>query len=170
MGQDKQGLPPSDEPRFGFEGGGLIEGEPAWDRMAKTAAVCVALARKHFGETLDYSPESLNVVNRIIISGWGTEGTDPVDPQLTTVFGAYLGEIIVRRTRGRWVSGFSDEEPASILYLGPGDKVQASFSPFMMVREKFNAPLTVNLSVLPSLLEQKVAEAELASATEGDEE
>lgn len=158
--EKREELPGSDEPRFGFEAGGLLEGEPTWDRMTKVAAICVSLARKHFGETLDYSPESLAVVDRIILSGWGTDGIENPSTDLTSVFGAYVGEIVVRRTRGRWVSGFSDDEPATILYVGTGDRVQASFSPFMMIREKFRDPRGPDLALLPSLLEQIVSEVE----------
>lgn len=146
-------------PVFGFDDGGLIEGEPTWDRMTKVAAICVSLTRKHFGETLDYSPESLALVDRVITSGWGEEPMQNVPERLTTVFGAYLGEIIVRRTRGRWVTGFSDDEPASILYVGPGDSVQASLSPFMMIRQKFRDPLGFDLQVAWAAMEQKLREA-----------
>ncbi len=158
--EKREELSGGEEPRFGFEAGGLLEGEPTWDRMTKIAAICVSLARKHFGETLDYSPESLAVVDRIIMSGWGYDGIKNPKTDLTTLFGAYLGEIVVRRTRGRWVSGFSDEEPASILYVGTGDRVQASFSPFMMIREKFQDPTGLDLALLPNLLEQIVSEVE----------
>ena len=36
------------------------------------------------------------------------KGRRHLDIQLA--FGAYLGEVLVRRTRGRWVTGFSDDE------------------------------------------------------------
>ena len=173
--EKREELPGGTEPRFGFEAGGLMEGEPTWTRMSKVAAICVALARKHFGESLDYSPESLNVVDRIILSGWGNDGVEEPSTDLTTTFGAYLGEIIVRRTRGRWVSGFSDEEPASILYVGTGDRVQANFSPFMMVREKFRNPNGLELGLLLNLMTQIISEVETehmneATGATGEEE
>lgn len=151
-------------PRFGYDDGGLIEGEPTWDRMTKLAAICVALTRKHFGETLDYSSESMAVVDRVILSGWGSESkpTGSISRQLTTLFGAYIGEVLTRRTRGRWVSGFSEEEPASILYLGARDSVLASFSPFMFARQKFEDPVGFDLQVAFAALEQKLEEGRSA--------
>ncbi len=129
--------------------GDLIAGEPTPDRMVKVAGHCVDLVRTHFGEQLDYSSESIETLDRIVESGWsGGKGS----VELTTIFGAYFGEVVVRKTRGRWVSGFSPEEPGTILYVGLGDAVLASVSPFRPVTEKFADPAGFSLATAWSTL------------------
>lgn len=126
--------------------GDLIVGEPTPDRMSKVAAICVDLAQSHFDVRLDYDPESIARIDRMIDEGFGSGAPAEAIDDLAMLYGAYIGEIIVRRTRGRWVSGFSREEPASILYLGIGDEVQASVNPFGSVRDKLRDPAGVDLS------------------------
>lgn len=147
---------------LGFEDALMVEGEPIWERMGKISNFCVELVEKHFGERLDFTPESIALLDRVIVSGWGTVPPDylknvPVNVKVT--FGAYLGEILVRGTSGRWVSGFSDERPATILFLDRDDKVLAEVSPFSLVTEKFERMYRFDLAMAWAALEQKLREA-----------
>lgn len=145
---------------YGFEDALLIEGEPVWERMGRVARFCAGLVEKHFGEELDFTPESLAVLDRVVVSGWGTQGgPDSVPVNVRITFGAYIGEILVRRTPGRWVSSFSEEQPATVLFLDPDDKMVANVSPFLLVREKFSNMYRFDLSVAWAALEQKLGEA-----------
>ena len=145
------------QPVYGFEDAILIEGEPAWDRMGKIAQLCASSVEKHFGEVLDFTPESLKVLDRVILSGWGEEGgVAPLNVRVS--FGAYIGEILARRTSGRWVSGIEEEEPASILFLDRNDDAVVNVSPFMMVREKFANPWGFDLALAWRTLDQKLKE------------
>ena len=139
----------------------VIEGEPTHQRMRKIATMCVASSRRAFGEEFDYSMESVAKLDRAIVKGWGNSGEE-VSNEVILSFGAYLGEILVRRTRGRWVSGMTDLEPAAILFLGASEDDAVSFSPFMLVREKFNNMFKFDLSIAMTALEQKLKEARAA--------
>jgi hypothetical protein len=138
----------------------LIEGEVTADRMHKLAAICASIGRRTFGEDFDFSVESISRVDRAIMTGWG-ESEDDVNPDVLLSFGAYVGEVLVRRTRGRWVSGMTDTDPATVLFLGPGDET-VSVSPFMLVRQKFDSMYKFDLSIAFTALEQKLKELKAA--------
>jgi hypothetical protein len=136
--------------------------EPTPDRMRKLAGIFAAIAARTWSEPFDFTIESVAAVDRAIVSGWGDEAPD-VDFDIQLAFGAYLGEVLVRRTRGRWVTGFSDDDPASVLLLLPGrDEDAVNFSPFLLVREKFAHPYRFDLSIAFTALEQKLKELQAA--------
>lgn len=140
-----------------FEDALLTEGEPPWERMGKIARLCVSGVEKHFGEKLDYTPASISQLDRVILSGWG-EKKGEIPLNVSVSFGAYLGEVLARRTSGRWVSGITEEEPASILFLRGGEEAVASVSPFMLIREKLADPWNFDLSLAWTALDQKLKE------------
>jgi hypothetical protein len=135
----------------------LIEAEPTSDRMHKLAAICASVGRHAFGEDFDFSVESIALLDRAITAGWGEMGNTSVAADVLLSFGAYLGEVLVRRTRGRWVSGWTEEEPATVLFLGPKDET-VNVSPFLLVREKFDNMYTFDLAIAFTALEQKLKE------------
>ena len=135
--------------------------EPTPDRMRKLAGIVAAIASRVWSETFDFSVESVAAVDRAILSGWGDDAPE-ADPEVIIAFGAYLGEVLVRRTRGRWVSGYSEEDPASILILVPGEDDAVNFSPFLLVREKFSNPYRFDLAIAYTALEQKLKELHAA--------
>lgn len=144
-----------------IEDGGLVEGESTADRMHKLAAICASIGRRAFGEEFDFSVESITRVDRAIARAWGDADVDEVDAMVLDSFGAYVGEVLVRRTRGRWVSGIAQSEPASILLLVPGGET-VSVSPFLLVREKFAKPYRFDLAIAFTALEQKLKELKAA--------
>ncbi len=140
----------------------LIDAEPTADRMKKLAAICASLGRRVFGEEFDFTVESIGRLDRAIIRGWGDlEEDQEVSQDVLLSFGAYLGEVLVRRTRGRWVSGLTDNDPATVLFLGPNDET-VSVSPFMLVREKFDNMYKFDLPIAFTALEQKLKELKAA--------
>ena len=143
---------------FPFEEALLVEGEPAWDRMGKIAQLCASAVERHFGEKLDFTPESIKVVDRVLLSGWGNPSEEMPPLNVRVSFGAYIGEILSRRTSGRWVSGITEEEPATILFLDSNDTALASVSPFQLVGEKLTNPWKFDLSLAWTVLEQKLQE------------
>jgi hypothetical protein len=70
------------------------------DLMARRAFIQVQAAREASGGLLlDYSPDSLAVLDGLI------QQTMPrlrTDPEVAEVVGAYVGEVLRRRTGGRW--------------------------------------------------------------------
>ncbi|MBS1911467.1 MAG: hypothetical protein JST22_05740 [Bacteroidetes bacterium] len=145
-----------------IEDGGLIEGEVTADRMHKLAAICASIGRKVFAENFDFTPESMAQVDRAIIAGWGAESASAdVPPMVLLAFGAYVGEVLVRRTRGRWVSGLGADDSATVLLLTPDDDT-VNVSPFLLVREKFEHLYKVDLAIAFTALEQKLKELKVA--------
>lgn len=61
----------------------------------------VRVVRKLTGVLLDYSPQSLTVCDRLVDEGWGGQPPHHLEAAVN-LFGAYLGEVIVRALGGRW--------------------------------------------------------------------
>lgn len=134
---------------------------PVPERMRKLAAICAMVGRSAFKQEFDYSVESIARLDQAIVSAWGETEELPAQ-EVVLSFGAYVGEVLVRRTRGRWVSGLSASDPANILFLGPTDDDAVSFSPFLFVREKFDNMYGFDLGVAFTALEQKLNETKMA--------
>lgn len=74
------------------------------------AADMVEAARQISGAELDYSPESLEVVDQII-EGIRAEGVALEDVAETIFgFGCYTGEVFVRAGHGRWDMATEEEQ------------------------------------------------------------
>jgi hypothetical protein len=68
------------------------------------AQIAVGLAREEYDAGLDFSPGSLDVVDSLVDS-LREEGVDGEGAaEALFVFGCYLGEVMVRRLGGAWVS------------------------------------------------------------------
>ena len=136
----------------------LIEHEPANVRMKKVATIFISIVKKDFDLTLDMTYNSINLLDEVISNEWGYT-TKPIPNEVILGFGAYLGEIIKNQSKGRWVSGFSDENPATIFYLPKNEQSDSiSISPFLIIRDKFNNHLkysiTTAFDVIMKILEE----------------
>lgn len=142
----------------------FAHGEPIQKRMRKIATICARAAHRAFAQSLDFTPESVAKLDRLIVAGWGSparNATAEVDRSVILTFGAYLGEVLVRRTRGRWVTGIADADPANILFVSDGNRT-ASVSPFLLIEEKFRNMYTFDLSIAFTALDQKLKELDVA--------
>jgi len=85
--------------------------EPAF--AAKHAEVAVTAVKEVKGQLLDYSPESLNLID-LIIQKFRIDGLSE-DQISETVFsfGCYAGEVFVRHKSAKWVNP-KDVMPADI--------------------------------------------------------
>lgn len=135
----------------------LVEGEPTFERMRKLALICADATRVTYGEQLDFTAASIAQIDRTITATWGVDGITPPSSEAILGYGAYIGEVIVRSTNGRWVTGMNETDPATILFLAPNDEV-ISASPFMLVREKFNNIYGFDLAIAHTALEQRLQE------------
>lgn len=135
--------------------------EPTPERMRKLAGLCATIGSRVFGEKFDFSLESVAAVDRAVMRGWG-ESEPAADDDVVLSFGAYLGEVLVRHTRGRWVTGLVEGEPGEVLFLAPSDDEAVNFSPFRLVREKFENPYRFDLSIAMTALQQKLKELQAA--------
>lgn len=108
------------------------------ERMELAAKVCEAAARDSFRIHLDYSLESLTVLDGLIDREFKSNvATDDVG----LVLAAYVGEVLVRQHKAKWLQPVSDEQPK----LRLPDHAEA-ISPFELVDEKLKSPDTVSLA------------------------
>ncbi|MCC7438714.1 MAG: hypothetical protein IT211_09500 [Armatimonadetes bacterium] len=142
----------------------LTHEEPSDVRMKKMADICASVGRRSFGEELDYSVASISRMNRMIQRGWGKNGAAPSDNTVTAM-GAYIGEVLARNSRGRWVSDLTYVDPATLLFVprnvAPEEDV-IRISPFMMVRQKFAKMHGYDLAAAFTATEQKLKELNAA--------
>jgi hypothetical protein len=74
------------------------------ENAADHAQLAVAVAREEYEEPLDFSPASLDDVDKHIESlrDQGLNGEDVAE--LLFVFGCYVGEVMVRQLGGQWAA------------------------------------------------------------------
>ncbi len=141
---------------------GAVDGEMTSARMRRMAASCAQIGEKIFSERLDFSVESIGRLERMIMVGWGEDGAE-ANPEVVESFGAYIGEVLVRRSKGRWVSSVNDGEPGMILFLPREEGEEAiTVSPFLLIREKLDNMYRYDLSIAYTALEQKIRELRTA--------
>ena len=142
----------------------LTHEEPSDVRMTKMADICASVGRRSFGEELDYSVASIGRIDKIIQRGWGTSAQQPSGDTITAI-GAYIGEVLARNSRGRWVSDLTYVDPATLLFVprnvAPEEDV-IRVSPFMMVRQKFSKMHGYDLAAAFTATEQKLKELNAA--------
>lgn len=91
---------------------------PVPSNAAALAATAVDAIRGVDGIALDYSPDSLAHIDRIVL-GFRAEGLgfDQIGETLFT-FGCYVGEVIVRSLGARWDLPNADEQRAGLSLMG----------------------------------------------------
>jgi hypothetical protein len=81
----------------------------------KHAALAVQTMQEVRGVVLDYSPDSLSLLDEAIAS-MRSEGLSSTDlPGVLYSFGCYLGETIVRNTAARWAESPPDYQSVGFL-------------------------------------------------------
>lgn len=92
------------------------------EQAPKIAEVAVAMVQQFDGYRLDYSPESLKVVDRIVLQ-LHTEGDSPQSVQRTILaFGCYVGEVMVRNLGYKWDQPTEKEQSVGFTMVGVRDK------------------------------------------------
>lgn len=99
--------------------------------VAELAAACVRFVATSYGVVLDFSAETLSLLDQWVRDAHNEAQARPEALELVqSAAGAYLGEVIRREFGGRW---FADGELSSWrLYLST---VYCAFNPIGMVRE-----------------------------------
>lgn len=101
--------------------------------MQRQAEGCVQGVRQFWGETLDFSPESLQVVDRLIATGFSPQEDKATIQTGVQAFGAYVGEVVRRHVGGVW----HDEEMRGQPVLLRVGQSQQRVKPFEAVRRRF---------------------------------
>ncbi len=72
------------------------------DVIAHWHATFLSTSKQIFGKDFNGSVASLAEVDRIITDSWGANPPQAMQPVVSS-FGAYVGEILIKETGGRWV-------------------------------------------------------------------
>jgi len=101
--------------------------------MRRQAEGCVEGVRRFWGETLDFSPESLQVIDRLIATGFSPQEDEETIRTAVQAFGAYVGEVVRRQMGGVWHDEEMRGQPV-LLEVGRGKQ---RLKPFEAVRRRF---------------------------------
>jgi hypothetical protein len=102
-------------------------------KMLHQAEGCVEGVQQSWGERLDFSPQSLIVVDRLIQTGFGPEPDEETIATAVQAFGAYAGEVVRRTFGGVWHDEEMKGQPV-LLKVG-NHSIRAE--PFRVMSERF---------------------------------
>jgi hypothetical protein len=106
--------------------------EAAPEKVRDLAEACVRFVERSLGVKLDYTPETLPLLDHYVASARGTAGERPEAGALVAhAAGAYLGEV-VRRRYPSWWRAEGDDPGAWRIEL---ETVYLSFSPVELVAD-----------------------------------
>ncbi len=163
---DEEGEEPEDsEP---VEGPPEAELEPITQELAELASACVRFVHARTGVQLDFTRDTLSVLDLYITSARGELSAKPESLELLqATIGTYLGEVIRREHHGLWKTG-ADHETWRIQMT----RVYLEFNPIGMAREALLLDAAVgwhaHLEVDPA--ETDRLEARLAAMPKVEEE
>ena len=107
------------------------EAEPMPAAVAELAAACVRYAATKYGVPLDFTQDTLSVLDQYVRDARAEVVAKPASlPLLQATIGAYLGEVIRRAHRGLWESE-GEHDAWRVLFT----RVYLSFNPIGMARE-----------------------------------
>ncbi len=101
--------------------------------MQRQAEGCVEGVRQFWGEHLDFSPQSLAVVDRLIRTGFRPEEDEETIATAVQAFGSYVGEVVRCTLGGVW---HDEEMKGQPVLLNVGFQ-KARVEPFRVVHERF---------------------------------
>ncbi len=117
--------------------------------MQRQAEGCVEGVRRFWGVNLDFGPQSLAALDRLIQTGFGPHADDETIATAVQAFGAYSGEVVRRSLGGVW---HDDEMKGQPVLLDVG-KDSARVEPFRTVSKRFEHAREKEYA-LPSWYEQ----------------
>ena len=112
----------------------------AADKVAEQAAFAanqaVETAKKVDGTILDYSPNSLQSIDKIVL-GLRRDGTKPEEVKgILFILGAYVGEVIVRNIKGsQWSLPPKEVQAAGLTAMGINTKAGLFWNPIGKVHK-----------------------------------
>ncbi len=101
--------------------------------MQRQAEGCVQGTAQFWGERLDFRPESLETLDRVIASGFGPNEEPETIETAVQAFGAYVGEVVRRHLGGVWHDEEMKGQPV-LLQVGPRKE---RVEPFKLARRRF---------------------------------
>ncbi len=113
-------------------------------KMLKQAQLCVESVLTAFDKQLDYSDESVRILDQVIAEGWKGKGISQNSRErVVSTFGAYLGQTFINNHGGIWY----EQPPKGSLPIVFVPKSNFEFSPADMLREKFTRMSFYDLSL-----------------------
>ena len=133
--EDKSVEPPEEEPADHADPSGEPEELPPPDappsNVAELADGCVRFVATRYGITLDYTSDTLGLLDQWVRDGRREAAEKPEVARIVeTAGGAYLGEVIRRAFGGIWRIGAEESDWRLLL-----SSVFCAFNPIAMVRE-----------------------------------
>ena len=123
--------------------------------MKRQADGCVEGALKFWGETLDFSPRSLAVLDRLVATRFKTNESDDTIHTSVQAFGAYVGEVVRRYAGGEWHDEQMQGQPV-LLNVGTARK---RLDPFDAVHKRFQERRVATGFALKGWFESQCASA-----------
>jgi hypothetical protein len=102
--------------------------------MLREAEGCVKGVRQFWGEHLDFSPQSLAAVDRLLRTGFEPRVDNETVAVAAQAFGAYVGEVVRRTLGGIW---HDEEMKGQPVLLNVGDR-SVRVEPFRIVSERLD--------------------------------
>lgn len=92
------------------------------EQAPQIAEFAVTQVKQFDGYLLDYSPESLKIIDRIVLK-LHDEGNSPQSmPKTVTILGCYVGEVMVRNLGYKWDLPTEKEKAVGFEIVGIRDK------------------------------------------------
>lgn len=89
--------------------------------MRESATDAVKTSREEFAIELDFSAESISLVDAIILKFLDTFNDQALEDKavftICNIYGAYLGEVFRKLAGGQWQYNLQDEEAPSIMLM-----------------------------------------------------
>lgn len=89
--------------------------------MRESADDAIRTSREEFGIELDYSPDSISLVDTIILKFLDTYNEQALEDKavftLCNIYGAYIGETFRKLAGGQWQYNLQNEEAPSIMLM-----------------------------------------------------
>lgn len=101
--------------------------------MQRQAEGCAMGARRFWGVSLDFGPDSLALADGLITTGFSADESQSTIETAIQAFGAYLGEVTRRTLGGVWRDAEMSGQPM-LQEIGPA---KLSADPFQAVRQRF---------------------------------
>lgn len=89
--------------------------------MRESALDAIKTSREEFAIELDFSPESIALVDTVILKFLDTYNDQALEDKavftICNIYGAYLGEAFRKLAGGQWQYNLKDEEAPSIMLM-----------------------------------------------------
>ena len=129
------------------------------EQAPKIAEIAVTMVQQFDGYHLDYSPESLKAVDRILLK-LHDEGNSPQSIQKTIItFGCYVGEVMVRNLGYKWDLPSEKERAVGFSMIGVRDKKGGFSNPIGKVYKRVQSGQEDSVAFFYEVFSKSIADS-----------